>query len=78
MRTGKEEGRERERGECEDLQDRNGEDGTAGRAEEEEEDCELSSHINKREDTVCEAAEKPPSLQPPAEIAGFERTLETY
>lgn len=42
-----------------------------------------SSHINKREDTVCEAAEKPPSLQPPrraapAGIAGFERTLETY
>lgn len=31
-----------------------------------------SSHINKREDTVCEATEKPPSLQPPAEIAGFE------
>lgn len=31
-----------------------------------------ASHINKREDTVCEAAEKPPSLQPPAEIAGFE------
>lgn len=24
-----------------------------------------SSHINKREDIVCEAAEKPPSLQPP-------------
>lgn len=37
-----------------------------------------SSHINKREDTVCEAAEKPPSLQPPLWIAGFERTLETY
>lgn len=36
-----------------------------------------SSHINKREDTVCEAAEKPPSLQPPARIADFERTLET-
>lgn len=31
-----------------------------------------ASHINKREDTVCEAAEKPPSLQPPAEIACFE------
>ncbi|KZC14672.1 Protein dachsous [Dufourea novaeangliae] len=31
-----------------------------------------ASHINKREDTVCEAAEKPPSLQPPAEITGFE------
>lgn len=31
-----------------------------------------SSHINKREDTVCEATEKPPSLQLPAEIAGFE------
>lgn len=25
-----------------------------------------SSHINKREDTVCETAEKPPSLQPSA------------
>lgn len=25
----------------------------------------FSSHINKREDTVCEAAEKPPSLQLP-------------
>lgn len=34
-----------------------------------------SSHINKREDTVCEAAEKPTSLQPPTEIAGFERGL---
>lgn len=34
-----------------------------------------SSHINKREDTVCEAAEKPPSLQPPTGIAGFERGL---
>lgn len=28
-----------------------------------------SSHINKREDTVCEAAEKPPSLQPPRRAA---------
>lgn len=33
-----------------------------------------ASHINKREDTVCEAAEKPPSLQPPPEIAGFEHS----
>lgn len=28
-----------------------------------------SSHINKREDIVCEAAEKPPSLQPPRRSA---------
>lgn len=33
-----------------------------------------ASHINKRGDTVCEAAEKPPSLQPPPEIAGFEHS----
>lgn len=46
-------------------------DGVEGRRT--EEDCESSSHINKREDTVCEAAEKSRlRLQPPAEIAGFE------
>lgn len=57
---------------------RNGED--AGQERREGMEGELrwianSSHINKREDTVCEAAEKPPSLQPPTGIAGFERGL---
>lgn len=45
---------------------RNGED-AEGRGGREKMEGELrwianSSHINKREDTVCEAAEKPPSL----------------
>lgn len=35
-----------------------------------------SSHINKREDTVCEAAEKPPSLYTAGrEIARSSREL---